>query len=88
MVSYTYIAPWQGQTAPRGENFDVNRKALSPYPFVASFKESLILYNFFHLIHDIYSPRAGGIQPPGNKVLMSTETFCHFSHLIIVDNSF
>ena len=31
-----YIAPGQGQTAPRGQNFDVNRKAFSLYPFVAS----------------------------------------------------
>ena len=36
-----YIAPGQGQTAPRGQKFDVNRKALSLYPFVASFKKSL-----------------------------------------------
>ena len=27
-----YIAPGQGQKAPRGQNFDVNRKALSFYP--------------------------------------------------------
>ena len=50
-----YIAPGQGQTAPRGQNFDVNRKALPLYPFVASFKEISLksgLYNFFHdLIH-------------------------------------
>ena len=39
MILYLYIAPGQGQTAPRGQNFDVKRKALSLYPFVASFKE-------------------------------------------------
>ena len=27
-----YIAPGQGQTAPWGQKFDVNRKALSLYP--------------------------------------------------------
>ena len=78
------IAPGQGQTATRGKNFDINRKALSLYPFVASFKEislSLILFKFFHDLIQVYSPRAGGIQPPGNKVLMSTETSCHFGHL-------
>ena len=32
-------SPGQGQTALRGQNFDVNRKALSLYPFAASFKE-------------------------------------------------
>ena len=51
-----FIAPGQGQTAPRGQNFDVNRKALSLYPFVASFKEislkSDFIQFFFHdLIH-------------------------------------
>ena len=85
-----YIAPGQGQTAPRGQNLDVNRKALSLYPFVASFKEISLKFDFIHfffhdLIH-VYSPRAGGIQPPGDKVLMSTETSCHFGHLLLVSN--
>ena len=34
-----YIAPGQGKTAARGQNLEVNRKALSLYPFGASFKE-------------------------------------------------
>ena len=56
-----YIAPWQGHTAPRGQNLDVNRKALSLYPFVASFKEISLKSDFIHfffmiLIH-VYSPR-------------------------------
>ena len=34
-----YIAPGQGQTAPRGQKIDVNRKTLSFYPLVASFKK-------------------------------------------------
>ena len=34
---YMYIAPGQGQTTPWRQNFDVNRKALSLCPFVASF---------------------------------------------------
>ena len=83
MILYMYIAPGQGQTAPRGQNLDVNRKALSLYPFVASFKEISLKSDFIHFFHDlihVYSPRAGGIQPPGDKVLMSTETSCHFGH--------
>ena len=36
---YMYIAPGQGQTTTRAQNFDVNRKALSLQPFVANFKE-------------------------------------------------
>ena len=64
-----YIVPVQGQTALRRQIFYVNREALSFYPFVASFKKisSLILYNFFHDLIHVYSPGAGGIQPPGTK---------------------
>ena len=39
MILYMYIAPGQSQTDPGEQNFDVNRKDLSLYPFVASFKE-------------------------------------------------
>ena len=46
MILYMYIAPGQGQSAPRGLSFDVNRNVLSLHSFVASFK-SLIVCNFF-----------------------------------------
>ena len=36
---------------------------------------------FFHDLIHVYSPGAAGIQPPGDKVLMSTEISCHFGHL-------
>ena len=84
-----YIAPGQGQNLCRGQNFDVNRKALSLYPFVASFKEISLKSDFIQFLYDlihVYSPGAGGIQPPWDKVLMSTETFCHFGHLLQVSN--
>ena len=89
MILYMYIAPGQGQTAPRGQSFHVNRNVLSLHSFVASFKKclwSLFLYNFFHALINVHSPGAGGIQPPGDKVLMSTETSCHFGHLLLVSN--
>ena len=53
-----YIALGQEKTNPRGQNFDVNRKALiklsllkaliklSLYPFVASFKEISLKTDF------------------------------------------
>ena len=41
-----YIAPGQGHTAPRGQNLDVNRKVLSLYPFVLSFKEISLKTDF------------------------------------------
>ena len=78
-----YIASGQGQTAPRGQKFDVNRKALSLYLFVASFKEISLKSDFIQIFHDlihVYSPGARGIQSPGDKVLMSTETSCHFGY--------
>ena len=63
MILHMYIAPGQGQTAPRGQNFDVNRKALSLCPFVASFKEislkSDFIQFFFHDLIHVYSPGAG-----------------------------
>ena len=64
-----YIAPRQGQTAPRGQNLDVNRKA-SLYPFAASFKEISLKSDFIHFFHDlihVYTPRAGAYSPQGTK---------------------
>ena len=63
-----YIAPGHGQTVHRGQNFDVNRKALSLYQFVARFKEISLKSDFIQFFHDLihlYSPGAGGIQPSG-----------------------
>ena len=84
-----YIALGQGQTAPSRLNFDINRKALSLYLFVASFNEISLKSDFIQCFYDlirVYSPRAGGIEHPGDKVLMSTETSCHFGHLLLVSN--
>ena len=49
---YIY-SPEQWQTAPRGQNFDVNSNALSLYPFVASFKEISLKFDFIHFFHDL-----------------------------------
>ena len=52
MFMHMYIALGQGQTTVCGLNTDVNRKALSLCPFVASLKRnlwSLILYIIFHV---------------------------------------
>ena len=61
----------QGQGAPRGQNFDINRKALSLYQFIANFKEIPLKSDFIQFLHDLihmYSPGAEGIQAPGDKV--------------------
>ena len=72
------IAPGQGQTAP-GDKILMSTER--PYHFTHLLQvskkslRSLILYNFFMIfkIH-VYNPGAGGIKPPGDKVLMLTET--------------
>ena len=46
---YVY-SPGQGQTAPRGQSFDVNRKALSLYPFVTSLKKIPLKSDLIHFI--------------------------------------
>ena len=58
MILYMYTAPGQGQTAPRGQSFDVNRNVLSLHSFVASFKkmsfEKVWLYTIFFMIQNKY----------------------------------
>ena len=46
MILYMYIAPGQGQKAPRGQNFDVNRNVLSLHSFVASLKTMSLKSDF------------------------------------------
>ena len=43
---YRYIVPGQGQTASRGQNFDVNRNVLSLHSFVTSFKKMSLKPDF------------------------------------------
>ena len=59
-----------GADSPRGQSFDVNRNVLSLHSFVAILKKclrSLILYNFFHDLIHVYSPRGGADSPQGTK---------------------
>ena len=39
IILYMYIAPGEGQTAPRGQSFNVNRNVLSFHSFDVSFKK-------------------------------------------------
>ena len=62
-----------GHTSPRGHNLDVNRKALSLYPFIASFKEISLKYDFIHFFHDLIyiyiyiAQRQGAYSSQGTK---------------------
>ena len=83
-----YIAPGQGQTAPWGQNFDVNRNSLSFCPFIASLKKNLFevcflpffLCVFFHM----YIAPGRGRQPIGDKNFMTTVRPFLFAHMLQV----
>ena len=67
-----YIAPGQGQgqAETRGQNYDVNRKALSIYPFVTSFTEISLKSDFMHFFHDLImyvAPGQEAYDPKGTK---------------------
>ena len=49
MILYMYIAPGQGQTAPRGQNFDVNN-VLSLHSFVESLKKMSLKSDFIQFV--------------------------------------
>ena len=90
MILYTHIAPGQGLTTPWEWNFDVNRNTISLRSVVASLKKNLFevwFYTifFFMILYMYYSPRVR--QPPGDKILMSTEMSCHFIHLLQVSKN-
>ena len=80
-------SPVQGQIAPRGQSFDVNRNVLSLHSFVARFKKMSLKSDFvrffFHDLIHVYNPGAGTDSPQGT-ILMSTEMPYHFTHLLQV----
>ena len=84
---------------PRGQNFEVNRNLLSLQSLAQKNLFEVWFYTIFFMILYIYihvalgqgltTPRwrnfyVRGRQPPGDKVLMSTEMSCHFIHLMQV----
>ena len=82
-----YIDPGQGQTAPKGQSFDVNRNVLSLHSFVAGLKKMSLKSDFIHFFHDltpVYSPKAGADSPQRDKILMSSERPYHFTHFPFV----
>ena len=63
-------SPGAGADSPQGTDFDVDRKALSLYPVVASFKEISLKSDFIQFFHDLihgYSPGQGAYNPQGTK---------------------
>ena len=81
-----YIAPGQGQTNPWGQNFDVNRKALSFDHLLQVLKKSLwspILYILFNVFMHVYSPRPGADNPLVTKfdVNIKPRSLDHLLHV-------
>ena len=63
-------SPRTGADNPLGTNVDVNRKPLSLCPFVASFKQISLKYDFIHIFNvfpQVYSPGAGAENPLWTK---------------------
>ena len=61
--------PGAGADRPQRRKFDVNRKALSFYPFVASSKEISLQSEFMHFLMILYiniAPRQGAYSPQGH----------------------
>ena len=71
MILYMYIAPGQGQTAHRGQNFNADRNVLSLHSFIASLKMSLKSdfkrFCFFHDLVHVHSPGAWADSPQGTN---------------------
>ena len=76
MFFHMYIAPGeQGQTTLCGQNSDVNRKALSLCPFVASFKKISLKSDLIHIFARFYTcikPMGRGRQPSGVRIFILT----------------
>ena len=78
MFFHMYIALGQGQTTLCGQIPDVNRKALSLCPFVASFKKylwSLILYIIFHVLIHVCSLKTGADNSLASEFLYKHKPF-------------
>ena len=83
LYMYIHVAPAQGLTTPRGQNFYVNRNILSLWSFVASFKKISLKSDFMHFFHDfihVYSPGQGQTAPRGqsfnvNRNILSFHSF-------------
>ena len=70
MILYMYIAPGQGQKNPWGQTFNVNRKPLPLWPFVASFKQISLNSDFIHIFNvfsHVDSPASGADNPLWTK---------------------
>ena len=70
MIFIHVYSPGQGQTALRGQSFDVNKNILSLHSFVESLQNMFLKSDFIHIFHHLIhvdSPGAGADSPRGTK---------------------
>ena len=84
MFFHMYITPGQGQTNLCGQNPDVNRKALSLCPFVASFKKISLKSDCIHNVSCFYMYIALGQRQstPWGQNFYININLCHSGHLL------
>ena len=82
-------SPRAGTDSPQGTKFGCQQKGLITLPIYCKFQRNLFevwFYTFFSWFNTCIQPRGRGHIVPRDIVLMSTETSCHFSHLLLVWN--
>ena len=80
----------QGQTNPWGQNFNVNRKALSVWSFVASFEKIPLNSDFIHIFnvfffHVYIAPGQGQTMPWGQNFDPSRKAY-NFDLVLQIQN--
>ena len=85
------MAPGVGADNPFGDDILMSTGTSCHFGHLLQVSKAISLKSdfiyFFHDFIHVYSTGAGGRQPPGDKVLMSTETSCHFIHLLHVSKN-
>ena len=75
--------------SPQGTKFWCQQKGLITLPICCKFQRNLFevwFYTIFSQFNTCIYPWGRWHTAPGDKVLMSTETSCHFGHLLLVSN--
>ena len=87
---FTHVySPKSEADSSQGAKFRCQQKCLVTSFICCKFKKMSLKSDFIHfffMISYMYIASGQGHTAPGDKVLMSTETSCHFGHLLLVSN--
>ena len=82
-----YIAANQGQTTP-GDKILMSTETTCHFGHLLQVSKTISLksdfIHFFFMILYMYIAPGPGLTTPGDEILMSTGTSCHFGHLLQV----